>query len=162
MRFSKFTRGSSVCHTNMRKKLEEVNPYIYTITIVPFFAMKCPFLIYDRAVYRIATGTAGSYITGTVSLKNRCQIFFLSSCRDQSLLNLSSLRTFEFRTPLGTSLLLHSSRKHWKCKYYWVWQHSSSRLDWLKYWIWALCPCPGMFYILSICTQRRSTLTIQL
>ena len=27
------------------------------------------------------------------------------SCRDQSLLNLSCLRTFEFRTPLGTSLL---------------------------------------------------------
>ena len=27
-------------------------------------------------------------------------------CRDQSLLNLSCLRTFEFRTPLGTSLLL--------------------------------------------------------
>ena len=26
-------------------------------------------------------------------------------CRDQSLLNLSCLRTFEFRTPLGTSLL---------------------------------------------------------
>ena len=26
-------------------------------------------------------------------------------CRDQSLLNLSRLRTFEFRTPLGTSLL---------------------------------------------------------
>ena len=29
-------------------------------------------------------------------------------CRDQSLLNLSCLRTFEFRTPLGTSLLLGS------------------------------------------------------
>ena len=27
-------------------------------------------------------------------------------CRDQSLLNLSCVRTFEFRTPLGTSLLL--------------------------------------------------------
>ena len=27
-------------------------------------------------------------------------------CRDQSFLNLSCLRTFEFRTPLGTSLLL--------------------------------------------------------
>ena len=30
-------------------------------------------------------------------------------CRDQSLLNLSCLRTFEFRTPLGTSLLLCST-----------------------------------------------------
>ena len=28
------------------------------------------------------------------------------NCRDQSLLNLSCLRTFEFRTSLGTSLLL--------------------------------------------------------
>ena len=28
-------------------------------------------------------------------------------CRDQSLLYLSCLRTFEFRTPLGTSLLLN-------------------------------------------------------
>ena len=27
-------------------------------------------------------------------------------CRDQSLLDLSCLRTFEFRAPLGTSLLL--------------------------------------------------------
>ena len=33
-------------------------------------------------------------------------------CRDQSLLSLSSLRTFEFRTSLGTSLLLSWSNKN--------------------------------------------------
>ena len=32
-------------------------------------------------------------------------------CRDRSLLNLSCLRTFEFRTPLGTSLLLCSRHR---------------------------------------------------
>ena len=32
-------------------------------------------------------------------------------CRDQSLLNLSCIRTFEFRTSLGTSLLHLSSIK---------------------------------------------------
>ena len=32
-------------------------------------------------------------------------------CRDQSLLNLSCLRTFEFRISLGTSLLLSMLRR---------------------------------------------------
>ena len=55
----------------------------------PALAMKYLFLIHNKAVFRTATGTAGSYVTGTVSWKNRCQ-------------NFSNV---------------HRSRKHWKCKY---------------------------------------------
>ena len=32
MRFSKFTRGSSVFHTSMRNNRVESNPYIYTLS----------------------------------------------------------------------------------------------------------------------------------
>ena len=35
--------------------------------------MKYSFLIRNKAVFRTASGTAGSYITGTVSWKNGCQ-----------------------------------------------------------------------------------------
>ena len=51
--------------------------------------MKYSFLIHNRAAFRTATGTPGSYVMGTVSWKNGCQNFSY----------------------------VHSSRKHWKCKY---------------------------------------------
>ena len=55
----------------------------------PVLAMKYPFLIHNRAVFKTAAKVAGSYITVTVSQKNRCQNFSY----------------------------VHSSRKHWKYKY---------------------------------------------
>ena len=63
--------------------------YLYFIKIVPFWLRNIRFLIHNRAVFRTATGTAGSYVTGTASRKNGCQIFSY----------------------------VHRSRKHWKCKY---------------------------------------------
>ena len=44
MRFSKFTRGSSVFHTSKRNKQVEFNPYIYTLSKWTRLAMKYPFL----------------------------------------------------------------------------------------------------------------------
>ena len=43
--------------------------YLYFITIVPFWLGNIRF----RAVFRTATGTAGSYVPRTVSWKNECQ-----------------------------------------------------------------------------------------
>ena len=63
--------------------------YLYFIKIVLFWLWNIRFLIQNRAVFRTATGTAGSYVTGTVSWKNGCQIFSY----------------------------VDSSTKHWKCKY---------------------------------------------
>ena len=52
-------------------------------------------------------------------------------CRDQFLLNLSCLRTFEFRTPLGTSLLLCDILRFnmyaWK---YFLFIHLSKKGEW--------------------------------
>ena len=45
--------------------------------------------MHNRAVSRTAAGTVSSYVMATVSLKNGCQHFSY----------------------------VHSSRKHWKCKY---------------------------------------------
>ena len=55
----------------------------------PVLAMQYLFIIHNRAVFRTAIWTAGSYVTGTVSWKNGCQNFSY----------------------------VHSSRKHWECKY---------------------------------------------
>ena len=62
--------------------------YLYFIKIVPFWIRNIRFLIHNSVVFRTATGTAGSYVTGTASWKNGCQ-------------NVS---------------YVHRSRKHWKCK----------------------------------------------
>ena len=51
--------------------------------------MKYPFFNTQQGVIRTATGTAGSCVTSMVSCKNGCQNFSY----------------------------VHSSRKHWKCKY---------------------------------------------
>ena len=54
-----------------------------------FLAMKYQFLIHNRVVFRTAAVTAVWYVKGTVSQKNEFQIISY----------------------------VHSSRKHWKCKY---------------------------------------------
>ena len=83
---------SSVFHTSMRNKQVEFNPYIYSILDqnCPVLAMKYPFLntLHNRAVFRMATGAAGSYVMYVSSWKNGCQNFSY----------------------------VHRSRKHWECK----------------------------------------------
>ena len=65
-----------VFHTSMRNKQVEFNPYIYTLLKLARFGSEISiFLIHNRAVFRTATGTAGSYVTGTASWKNGCQNF---------------------------------------------------------------------------------------
>ena len=60
----------------MRNKQVEFNPYIYTLSKLSCFGYEISFfLIHNKVVIRTATGTAGSYVTGTVSWKNGCQNF---------------------------------------------------------------------------------------
>ena len=58
-------------------------------------------LLPNMTFYLIVQGFHRTYATGA-ACQQRTRVFL---CRDQSLLNLSCLRTFEFRTNLGTSLL---------------------------------------------------------
>ena len=63
----------------------ELNPYINTLPKLSCFGDEISVLMHNRAVFRTAAGTAGSYVIATVSLKNGCQNFSY----------------------------VHSSRKHW-------------------------------------------------
>ena len=55
-------------------------------------------------------------------------------CRDQSLLNLSCLRTFEFRTSLGTSLLLYELHIYMSRKdFNFVWSVLLDHMDSMSY-----------------------------
>ena len=53
------------------------HPFIYTYQNCPALVVKYPFLIHNRAVFRTATGTASSYVTGTVSWKFDVKIFLI-------------------------------------------------------------------------------------
>ena len=72
-----------------RNKLNSILIFILNQNCSVFLAMKYQFLIHKRVVFRKAAGTAISYVKGTVSQKNEFQIISY----------------------------VHSSRKHWKCKY---------------------------------------------
>ena len=78
-----------VFDNTMRNKQVEFNPYIYTFFKLSCIGYEISILIHNRAVFRTATGAAGSYVTATVPWKNGSQNFSH----------------------------VHSSRKHWKCKY---------------------------------------------
>ena len=86
-------RGRPVFHNTMRNKQIETSRiqslYLYFIKIVPFSRWNIRFLMINRAAFRTAAGTTGTYITANVSLMNGCQNFSY----------------------------VHISRKHWKCKY---------------------------------------------
>ena len=87
----------------MRNKQVDFNPNIYTLSKLSRFGYEAKekyrgmfeiqksgdktspgeigldtsVLIHNRAVFRTAIGTAGSYVTGTVSWKNGCQNFLM-------------------------------------------------------------------------------------
>ena len=77
----------SYLHKKQTSRIQSL--YLYFIKIVPFWLRNIRFLIHNRAVFRTAAGTAGSYVTGTAIWKNGCQ-----NCS-----------------------YVHRSRKHWKFKY---------------------------------------------
>ena len=77
----------SYLHEKQTSRIQSL--YLYFIKIVPFWLWNIHYSIHNRAVFRTATGTAGSYVSGTASWKNGCQNFYV-----------------------------HRSRKHWKCKYF--------------------------------------------
>ena len=80
----------------------EFNPYTYTLSkLFRFFTIKYQFLIHNRVVFRTAAGAAVSYVKGTVSQKNEFQI----------------------------TSYVHNSRKHWKCKYIYIFHGLTSLLS---------------------------------
>ena len=87
--FSKFTRGSAVFHNAMRNKQVEFNPYIYTLSKFPVLAMKYPFFNTQQGSIPNSRQNCRLIRHGPLSRKYGCQNFSY----------------------------VHSSRKHWKCKY---------------------------------------------
>ena len=78
----------SYLHEKQTSRIQSL--YIYTLSKLSRFGCEnIRFSIHNMAVFRTATGTTGSYVTGTASWKNECQNFSY----------------------------VHRSRKHWECKY---------------------------------------------